>query len=144
MKEFKMELLIQIKNSYFETGFLSLADKFLDESIKKHGNLCFKWAYELYQDNHTDEELVLGLLRILAHIPSNKITPECINIAKKSIMQESSSIKESAIMAFENWEYTDAIPLLEKTHFNDSFLDGYLQGVIRDLKELKRHTFQRE
>jgi hypothetical protein len=91
----------------------------------------------LYLARSHDEEFIIGLLKTLAHLPAKKITPECIEIAKKSLIHESPDIKESAVMAFEKWEYTAAIPFLEATHFSDSFLEDYLRGVIQDLKELQ-------
>jgi hypothetical protein len=135
--EFKKNFSEKVKNSDFEYGFLSEADEYLEKAMKNNGSLCLELIYELYCDNYDDEKFIIGLLKTLAHIPWNKITDKCIRIVKESLGSKSIDIKENAVMAFENWEYTDAIPLLENTRFNDSFLDDYLQGVIQDLKELR-------
>jgi hypothetical protein len=137
--EFKRNFIEKIKYSDFEYGMLSELDEYLETFIDNDDPCCFKWIYDLYCDNYNDQEFIIKLLRTLAHIPAQKINSksECIKIAQESIMRESLDIKENAVMAFENWEYTDAIPFLEKICFNDSFLDDYLQGVIQDLKELQ-------
>jgi hypothetical protein len=135
--KFKKDFFEKIKSSHFEYGFLSEADKYLEEAMENDELSCFKLIDWLYRDNYDDKEFIIGLLATLAHIPAKRITPECINIVQKSLESESIDIKERAVMAFENWEYTGAIPLLEKTRFDDPFLENYLQGVIQDLKELR-------
>jgi hypothetical protein len=136
-KDFKINFLSKVKRSYYESGYFSEADDYLIPFIIHNHPFYFDWIYELYRENYQDEYFVSNLLKILAHISYENITPICIKIAEESLMHESSEIKESAVMAFENWEYTDAIPMLEIIHFNDEFLDDYLRRVIEDLKEIK-------
>jgi hypothetical protein len=135
---FKMAFLKQVKSSDFEYGELSSADRFLETFTENHEYPCFKWIYDLYCENSNDKEFIVGLLKTIAHMPSNKITSEYLAIAQKCLESESLDIKENAVRIFENWEYTDIIPILEKIDFGDPFLDNYLQGVIQDLKGLKK------
>jgi hypothetical protein len=137
MKEFKTVFFEKIKDSDFDPGYFSAADEYLEMFIEKNGPICFKWIYELYREHYDDEEFIIGLLKTLTHILPEELSPECVNIAKESLKRESSDIKESSVRAFENWEYTDAIPFLEEVQFNDSFLDDYLWTVIHDLKGIK-------
>jgi hypothetical protein len=136
--KFKTTMSELIKTSEFEYGYFSAADEYLEMLMEMRQELPFlDWIYELFLENLENEGFIVKTLRVLAHIPSENITPKCIVIATQSLESESLEIKESAVRAFENWEYTEAIPMLEKTHFNNSFLDGYINVVIRNLKELK-------
>jgi hypothetical protein len=138
MKEFKMTLLRKVKSSDFESGYFSVADEYLEMVIENIGPICFRWIYELYQEKYEDEQFIEKLIGILCHVPADKITTECIKIVSDSINRKSHGIKEMAVRAFENWEYTDAIPILENTHFDNYFLENYLQVVIQDLKEVRK------
>jgi hypothetical protein len=135
--EFKKNFSEKVEISDFEPGCFSLADEFIKMSIENNGLICFSWIYEIYQEKQEDMPFIEKLLGVLCHVPAEKITDECVKIASDSIDRESNSIKEMAVRVFENWEYTDAIPILEKTYFDAPFLNNYVKGVIQDLKELK-------
>jgi hypothetical protein len=143
MEEFKKILFEKIECYDPDPGFLSPVDEYLEMFIGKDDLPYFNWIYDLYRENYDNEQFVVKLLLTLAHIPAQKIENKTVTIAKESLNRESCDIKESAVMAFENWEYVGAIPFLEKVRFNDSFLDNYLQMVIRDLKwlfEIQRNS----
>jgi hypothetical protein len=142
--EFKKTLFEKIENDDFEYGVFSETDKYLEKVIGDTYSLCFKWIYDLYRENYDNEQFVVGLLRTLAHVPRQKITKEAVAVAGESLECASCDIKENAVMVFENWEYTDAIPLLEKVSFNDAFLDEYLQGVIDDLRVLQHEHYDQK
>jgi hypothetical protein len=135
--EFKKNFSEKVEISDFEPGVFSIADEYLGMSIENNDSICFSWIYEIYQEKQEDMPFIEKLLGVLCHVPSDKITDECVKIVSEAINQKSDGIKEMAVRAFENWEYTDAIPFLEKTYFDDPFLEDYLKGVIQDLKELK-------
>jgi hypothetical protein len=138
-ERFKRELFNEVKYSHFETGFQSIADIYLEGFIKDNGSVCIEWISELYKDKHDDKTFVVGLLHTLSHLSKDKITEECIDIIKDvlSIENYDCEIVDSAVMAIENWEYIDGIPILEKLHINENFLYNYIKQVIHDLKELK-------
>jgi hypothetical protein len=143
--KFKATMTELIKNSEFEYGYFSEADEYLEMLMKIRQELPFlDWIYELYQENFENEEFIVRVLRVLSHIPSENITPKCIAIATQSLESESLEMKENAVRVFENWEYIEAIPLLEKTQFNNSFLDDYVHVVIRNLKELKYGVYDQK
>jgi hypothetical protein len=136
-QEFKTTFVEKIKSSDFEYGFLSNADEYLDMFREKYEYPYVEWIYDLYRENADDEAFIVGLLKILAHIPGNKIDSKFRYIVQECLENEYVDIKEHAVRACENLEYTGAICFLEKIHFTDPFLEDYLQGVIQDLKELK-------
>lgn len=143
-KIFKSLFLKIIRISNFEYGTFSEADEFL-ELIRETNRFTkklpwSKWIYDLYRENGNDEEFVVGLLKVLGHILVNELESECIEIVKEAVESKSLEIKENAVRAFENWEYIDAIPILETMHFDNDFLESYLQNVIKDLKELKKEA----
>jgi hypothetical protein len=146
VEKFKMFFLKTIKESRFEYGNFSMADEYLEliQEIHKFTNKLpwSEWICDLYRENRNDEEFVIGLLKALGHIKVNELKSECIEIVKDAIENESLEIKENAVRAFENWEYTDAIPILETALFDDLFLDDYLRQVIEGLKELKKKVGQ--
>jgi hypothetical protein len=143
--KFKKTIAELINSSEFEYGYFSEADEYLEMLMEIYHELpLLDWIYELYQENIENEEFIVKVLRVLSHIPSENITLKCIEIATHSLESESLEIKENAVRAFENWEYTDAIPVLEKTHFNNSFLDDYIHVVIQDLKELKHGVYDQK
>jgi hypothetical protein len=143
--KFKKAITELINSSEFEYGYFSEADEYLEMLMEMYQELpLLDWIYELYRENIENEGFIVKVLRVLSHIPPKKITRECIEIATQSLESKSLEIKENAVRAFENWEYTDAIPILEKTHFNNSFLDDYIHVVIQDLKELKHGVYDQK
>jgi hypothetical protein len=143
--KFKATMTELIKTSEFEYGYFSEADEYLEMLMEMRQELPFlDWIHELYQENLGNKEFIVKVLRVLSHISSENITPKCIAIATQSLESESLEIKENAVRVFENWEYTEAIPLLEKTQFNNSFLDDYIHVVIQNLKELKYGVYDQK
>jgi hypothetical protein len=148
---FKRDFYYALRESDFESGYLSSADRYLEQSIEKEGQECFKWIYELYRDKYNDEYIITQLLGALSHVPSKVITPECVAIVTESLQRENScAIIEKAVMIFENWEFTPGIPLLETVHLKNTnsdelwaaeWIDKYIKDVIYDLKEILRVSF---
>jgi hypothetical protein len=131
---FKKCFYQKLKESDFDPGHLSRVDEYLEFYIKNIGPICFKWIHGLYQSNYLDKDFIIRLLKSLSHISGKKITQECITIVEESTQRESIEIIESAVVAFENWEDTPAIPLLEKLYINDDFINVFIKNVIGDLK----------
>jgi hypothetical protein len=138
-ENFKTTFLYKVKNSNFDSVGFTEADDYLRPFIENKHPFCFDWIYELYRENYHDEFFINNLLRTLTNILYTEITPVCIKIAEESLMRESSEIKEKAVNAFDNWGYTDAIPMLKKIHFNDPLLDNNLKWVIEGLESYKKH-----
>jgi hypothetical protein len=134
---FKDRFYQLLRESDFESGCLSRADEYLEQCIEQEGPACFAWLYELYQDNYNNEYIITQLLGALARVPAKKGTTECILMVIESMQRESCAIVEKAVMVFENWEYTPAIPLLEHVHTGQDFIDNWVKDVVWDLKELE-------
>lgn len=131
---FKNAMMQSIDNSIFEYGFSSQAENFLNNYLSIIGPLAREWINEIYLENIKNEEMIVGLLRVISHLPYESLYPVGMTIAAASLSHQSNRVKENGIRAFENWEDKRSIVLLEVIECSDPSLRKYRDQVIQDLR----------
>jgi hypothetical protein len=132
---FKKQFMASIKASIFDYGYSSEAEKYFLSILDSFGERSLLWLNEVFTENFDKIGIVEGVLRVIANIPIRKIGAIGITMATAAVSHKSDIIKENAIRAFENWDETQCLPVLENIECSNSYLNDYLTKVIRYIKE---------
>jgi len=134
-EKMKNNFLQIMKNTSFEYGYHAETDDFLNKQLKGNNLITKEWIQELFLENFSNEYIVTSILRTIAHIEYKDIYPHGMTIATAAISHKSIIVTENAIRAFENWESSDSLIILENVKCSDAWLDEYLKKVIENIKE---------
>lgn len=132
---FTKNFLSVINDSIFEYGFTNKADDYLIEQFTRIGPFVRDWLSEIYVENINNEANLIGLLRVISHLPFGIVYPAGVIIATNAISHKSNAVKESGIRAFENWEDKKCLDLLKNTEISDPWLKKYLESVVKSIEE---------
>jgi hypothetical protein len=133
-RRFRNEFSQLLRESEFEYGFSSPAEKYVSEELLKHGPLAREWINELFLEDFTEPHILGGVLRVISHFDYSELHPQGMTMCVAALSHADPAIKEEAIRVIENWENADLIPLLRSLDVRDSWLVEYINQVIRDLE----------
>lgn len=135
---FAGEFLRILKELNFEYGYVSDAEKYLEQQLKTGSRYAITRKISvLFDSNIGNERLAEYILYVVSCFPYEDMNPFCVELPKKALMTESEILKEGGIRCFEAWENPAFLPLLEKTECRSAWLREYLHSVIKGLKEIR-------
>ena len=124
-----------LREEDFEFGYITRSEEVLRDQFQINALATRNWLNEIFLKYFNDEQILIGVLRIIGRFSEQMIFPQGQTIALASLNHENDEIKELGIRAFEKWVSYDSINILSKIKTETHWLQEYIDQVIRDLKE---------
>lgn len=139
-REFIVGLTHLIRESDFEFGFNTPADRYVHEALVKYGVFAREWMNELFLKSFSKPSQVCGILRVIAHFEYLQMYPQGVTMAIAALRHKDAAVRECGIRCFENWEQPSNLVILRNLEIEEGWLREYLLDVIADLEGLSGHV----
>ena len=136
--QFTPKLLNLILESDFEYGIESEVDVFIRNQMKENSLATKSWLNDIFVEYFANPVILVGILRIISRLSYYEVFPQGQVLATASLSHNDVEVKECGVRAFENWGNLDSIRILENLHVSPSWLQGYIDQVLEDLR--KKHN----
>jgi hypothetical protein len=133
--QFTPKLLNLILESDFEYGIESEVDVFVRNQMKENSLATKSWLNDIFVENISNPVILVGILRIMSRLSYYEVLPQGQVMAIAALSHNDVEVKECGVRAFENWGSLDSIRILESLHVSPSWLQEYIDQVIKDLRE---------
>jgi hypothetical protein len=133
----KEQFLIVLHNTDFEWGFEARTDVFLNNELIRDSEGTMKWLSELFKESYDNVTITEGILRTLAHMGLDQVGQKGVDIVAAGLKHPNICVKDAAVHCFENWRESDHIPYLQQVHFDEEWMQRYVEQVIKDLERYK-------
>lgn len=134
--KFSEKFLQSIRDSEFEFGYDSLADIFVRERIAENALATKEWINSLFIENYPNNEIAVGILRVIAHLDYDEIAPQGPTMALAALVHVSLEVRECGMRAFENWGTMECLKVLRSISCSEDWLSDYVHQVVKDLEEV--------
>lgn len=132
---FEKKLLAIMANENYTSGEVSASESFVESIIQQMGVDCtMGWLMQVYETNYHRSNILIGILHMLSHFSYNLVNPYGPIMALALLQHKSSSVREFAIKAFENWNSKDSLVFLKNIRCDQVWLQEYLDEVILDIE----------
>jgi len=133
-KEFTNKLLHYLREDEFEYGFENRADLLIKNQMKINSLATKEWLNKIYVSNFNNPEILIGILRLVARVNIDEISPEGKTMAIASLSHKNSEVQECGIRAFESWGTLNSLEILRNVRVQTTWLHEYLQKVIKNIE----------
>jgi hypothetical protein len=130
---YETEFLALLRTCEFEYGFDSLADAFVETRLRESTFVTMHWLGLLFIEHLDDLAVATGILRVLAHLKYQQVSPQGILIAIAATRHPNHEVQECGVRAFENWGTPDSLKVLEGLTFSEPWIQEYVDQVVEDL-----------
>lgn len=127
-------LISLIKNEDFEHGKRSESIRLVEEQMNENKVVGQYWFNSLYIRNFTNDDILLGLLRIVEYLSEELLFPTGQTMAMASLVHANDEIKEQGIRIFENWCSIESYNILKSIKVDTKWLQDYINQVINDFE----------
>jgi hypothetical protein len=138
-KNITPQFIALIREEDFEFGFISRSEELIKEQFQINALATRNWLNEIFINYFHEDSILIGLMRVITRFEESQIFPQGQTIALAALSHSNDEIKELGIRAFEKWCSPESINILKKLNFNSSWLQEYVDEVIKDLKEQLCH-----
>ncbi len=129
------QLLALIEEQDFEYGIETTADSLVRRQMAANALATRSWLNELFIDNSAKPHVLVGLLRIIAHMEYGEVYPEGPTIAVAALSHQDVEVKECGVRAFERWATLESLHILENLKVSTRWLQEYIDQVVLDLRK---------
>lgn len=133
-KELTDKLKLLILEDSFEYGYENRADILVKEQMNINNSATKEWLNNIFAQNYSDENLTIGILRLVARIDLADIEPQGSTMAMAALSHKNEEIQECGIRAFESWSSSRHLNILKTVRVTSSWLKDYLKSVIKDIE----------
>ncbi|WP_409261179.1 hypothetical protein [Pseudomonas putida] len=134
IREFSAEFYRTIEHDHFEFGVTANIERMVEKWIARDLKTTQLALAQLYQDNQRSEKIVIGILKVIAHIDPETLQPMNRTVASSALGLPSAEVRECAVRAYEYWERADFMVDLEMRPLSPAWLEEYKQTVIAEAK----------
>lgn len=133
--QFKRDILNLISNDYYEAGFVSQSEQYI-QNTENENNIEYirEAANELYLEYYNDTHVLTGLLIMMGTLDYETAEPQGQTMALGLLQHEDISVRDRAIQAFERWNSKKGLPVLKSLHCDRAWLQRYVDKVISYLE----------
>lgn len=133
-KQLTTKFLHLIKEEHFEFGYSSLSEKLVGEQLAQNSLFTRNWLNKMFLTYFSQETIIIGILRIIAHFDTTDIYPQGQTMAIAGLSHQSDEIKELSVRAFEQWADDNSIMILKNLKVETQWLQDYINQIIKDLE----------
>ena len=134
LKDKTKEFLHLLKEEHFEFGFTSRSEEFIKSYLTINALATRNWINDIFIHNFHDENILIGVLRILGHFEPSQIFPQGQTIALAALNHKTDEVKELGIRAFESWGGEKSRQILKSISVDTPWLKEYVDEIIADLE----------
>lgn len=139
MEQKKNYIRSLLKNDNYELGFVSELQTYIEEQLikeKEDGQRTNiqKALEEIYLEEFNHTPTFIHLLQIISQIDYTLILPTGPIMALAATRHENCEVREYGLRCFENWEDPSSLSILKSLHFEENWLQNYLDMLIDDLE----------
>ena len=142
---FTKDLVDSILEEDFEYGIETQADRLVREKMRQNRLATKAWLNRVFLDHFSNVSVLLGVLRIAARLDYWEVYPEGQTMALAALSHWSVLVQECGVRAFESWETSDSLDILENVNTSERWLQAYVDEVVTDLRgQLNAYTRQED
>lgn len=135
-KDFSQKLLHFIIEDEFEYGFENRADQLVKSQMKINSLATKEWLNKIYVNNYKNPDILIGILRLIARLKVEEISPEGKTMAIAAISHKNLEVQECGIRVFESWGTLDSLDILYNVRVEIAWLQDYLKQVIKNIESV--------
>lgn len=132
IKEFTAEFYRTIEHDYFEFGVTANIERMVEKWLARDLQTTQLALAQIFQDNPRAEKVIIGVLKIIAHVDSELLQPMNRAVACSALSLPSVEVRECAVRAYEYWGRSDFMVDLEMRPLTPAWLEEYKQTVIAE------------
>jgi hypothetical protein len=130
-------LKAMLQEEIAESGMVNPSEKIVESLYSEDEQKTNVLLNELFIENFHNPHIVVGVLHIISHFDYDLVSPEGPTMATVALTHKDVEVREYGVKCFENWRHKDGIRALEHIKMDESWLQNYINLVIRDLKTLE-------
>lgn len=134
-------ILNLLENDIYEPGVITQLQRYIERQLKEEnaGNQP-KGIQQLLGDIYLEcfqnsVAMFVNLLQVVSQIDYALISPAGPIMAIAATRHEDCEVREYGLRCYENWEDKASLKILKKLHFEETWLQNYLNMLIADLEE---------
>ena len=129
------EILNVIQNDVFEDGEISKSEIYILENFNDENGEYIKTALmKIFEENYGDEHILTGVLTMISAKSFEEMEYQGPIIPLALLQHEDIYLRDKAIQTYEIWNSKKGIPILERLHCDQKWLQDYVNDVIFYLK----------
>jgi hypothetical protein len=132
IEEFTSEFYRTIEHDYFEFGVTANIERMVEKWLARDLKTTQLALAQIFQDNQRLEKVMVGVLKIIAHVDSELLQPMNRAVACAALSLPFVEVRECAVRAYEYWERPDFMVDLEMRPLTPAWLEEYKQTVIAE------------
>ena len=133
--EFSKEFFRTIEHDFFEFGVTSNVERLVNSWLSRDLETTQLALSQIFYNNRNSEKISVGILKIIAHVDFETLSPSNRGIAMVGLTSSSVEVRECAVRAYEYWERPDLmIDLASDTPLTPAWLEEYKQTVIAEAR----------
>jgi len=130
------KFILMIYENNFEYGYISLAEEYFEELIKKYNpESVMGWLNGIFLKYFENTKIIIGLLHIIAHLDYKIVYPQGQTMAIAALSYNNIEVRECGIRAFEKWGNMESLKILKNLRCEEKWLSNYVQQIVYDLEE---------
>ncbi len=122
----------------FEDGMENDLTEEVKGYIQDNALATYSWLAHIYSNNQKNENVIAGLLRIIAMDVEEEDYDDLLPIVKAGLSDYGSSAQEAAVMVIEKWRTKNCLDALQTAPIQTPWIRSYAKRVEKELiKELE-------
>lgn len=129
-----------LKNDIYELGTISELQTYIEKQLiienEQYVSTNFqKILEEIYLEEFQNPSIFVNFLQIISQIDYKLIYPTGPIMALAATRHENCEVREYGLRCYENWEDPSCLSILKSLHFEEEWLQNYLNMLISALEE---------
>lgn len=138
LSEEKESFVYALSRTEFDDGMDNYLAEEVKDYIRENAFVTYSWLNQIYSENQKNEDVIAGLLRIIAMDVEKEDYDILLPIVKAGLCDFSSKAQEAAIMVIEKWRTKNCLDALQTANIQTAWIQSYAKKVELELiKELK-------
>lgn len=134
IREFSAEFYRVVEHDHFEFGITSNVELLVERWIARDLKTTQLALAQIFFENQVSEKISIGILKIIAHVDAEVLSPTNRGIAMAALTMPSLEVRECAVRAYEYWEKPEFLIDLEMRSLSPAWLEEYKQTVIDEVR----------
>lgn len=121
----------------FEDGMENYLTEEVKGYIQDNAFATYSWLNHIYSSNQKNEDVISGLLRVIAMDVEEEDYDDLLPIVKAGLCDYGARAQEAAVMVIEKWRTKNCLDALQTASFQSPWIRSYAKKVELELiKEL--------
>lgn len=134
-EEQKIYIKSLLKNDIYEPGTVTELQLYVEKQLKINKEKMQSVLQSIYLEEFGCISLFVNLLQVISQIEYKMIEPAGPIMALAATRHQNCEVREYGLRCYENWEDAACLSLLKSLHFEEKWLQNYLEMLIADFEE---------